>query len=453
MVVLKALYSFPGWVSQVLATMSGVLSAIPDGMQYGWTSPISSILLSTSSPIAVTDNDIFILEVAYVLGGILGIPITMYLLDKVGRKNTILFAAFVALFAWILIGFSSSVITLHIARCILGSTADVNFVTGPVYIAEISDKNIRGCLESTTQILLMLGVVVIYCIGPYVSIAVSSIIGASILITQLSTFFFMPDSPYYHLMKNQKEEARKSLQAFRSTSDVDDELQIIEEAIIKENLETSRFLDLFKVRSNLKVVLILSVLNMLQHFSGVSVMAMNMHMILKEADSMISANAGAIIYSLIMLIACVVAGMVVDHAGRRLLLCVSSILTALTLVILAVYFTVKHNGVNLTSYNWIPVLMIMLYALTVKLGLGTVPCILIGELFPTNVKVWGVAYISAVVLFAVLLSVLFFNLLQEHFVAIKSIENFQVSRLIHWFSVLPDFASIRSVIIVMVLSI
>ncbi|KAK4876484.1 hypothetical protein RN001_012906 [Aquatica leii] len=312
------LYSFPGQVSQGLAVVLGTLTALSDGMQYGWTSPTSAILLSPSSPIAATENDIVLLELVYMLGGLCGIPVTMYLLDKIGRKKTILFAAFEGLLAWILISFSSSIATLLIARCILGSVADVSFVTMPVYIAEISEKNIRGCLGSIIQIMMLLGVVLIYSVGPYVSITVSAIIGASVLLTHLLTFSFMPDTPYYYLMRNRKEQARKSLQVFRSTSNVNDELEMIEKTVLNENAERGRCLDLFRVRSNLKAILILTVLNVTQHFSGISVLFMNMRMILEEADSAAPVNAVAIIYSVVMLIACVIAGLVIDQIGKKL---------------------------------------------------------------------------------------------------------------------------------------
>ncbi|KAK4875799.1 hypothetical protein RN001_012221 [Aquatica leii] len=415
MLVLNALYTFPGRLSQVLAVVSGLLTALSDGMQYGWTSPMTSVLLAPTSPIDASEKDIVFLELIYMVGGICGIPLTIYMLDKVGRKNTMLISAAESLIAWIMIGTSTSLALLYVARFIAGFAADVNFVTAPVYIAEISDKHIRGRLGSIIYIMMMMGILLIYCIGPYVSIAASSLVGVGILTVQLFTFSFMPETPYYYLIKHQKEEARKSLQMFRTTNNVDEELDEIEEIVQKENLERGKISDLFTVKSNLKAVLIMTVLNTAQHFSGITVMFMNLHMILEDAASILSANAAAITFSSVMLVSCTVAGCIIDKLGRKILLYTSSFLTGISLLILAVYFTVKIQGVNISTFNWVPIFAVMLYALTYKYGLGLVPIVLTAEIFPTNVKAYGVTYADLIYVVAGMISVVIFHVLQSNF--------------------------------------
>ncbi|KAK4875801.1 hypothetical protein RN001_012223 [Aquatica leii] len=415
MIVLKALHFLPGKLCQVLAVLAGTLSSLSDGMQYGWTSPMSSILLSPSSPITTTKNNIFYMELIYMVGGIFGIPLTVYMIDKVGRKNTILISAVESLIAWIIIGSSPSLVLLYIARFIAGVAADVNFVTAPVYVAEISEKDIRGSLGSILCIMMITGVLLIYCIGPYVSIAVSSLAGASILIVQLLTFSCMPESPYYCLMKNRKEDARKSLQIFRSANDIEEELNKLEVIVKKENLERGNISDLITVKSNLKAIIILTVLNTAQHFSGISVMFMNMHMILEDASSILSTNAAAIIFSSTMIVSCAFAGLIIDKAGRKFLLYTSSFLAGVSLLLLAAYFTVKKKGVDVLAFNWVPVFAVMFYAFTYKYGLGLVPIVLTAEFFPTNVKAYGVTYADLVYVITGMLSILIFYTLQSNF--------------------------------------
>ncbi|KAK4875798.1 hypothetical protein RN001_012220 [Aquatica leii] len=397
MVMLNALHSVSGRLSQVLAVVSGTLTALSDGMQYGWTSPMSSILLSPSSPIAATQKDIVFLEIIYMVGGICGIPLTIYMIDKIGRKHAMLMSAVESLIAWIVIGTSSSLVLLYVARFITGVAADVNFVTAPVYIAEISDKHIRGSLGSIVYVMMMIGILLIYSIGPYVSIAVSSLVGASILIVQLLTFSCMPESPYYYLLKNRKEDARKSLQIFRPTEDVDEELDEMEEIVKKENLERGNIFELFTVKSNLKAVLIMTVLNT------------------EDAASFLSTNTAAIIFSSVMLVSCTFSGCIIDKAGRKVLLYTSSFLTGVSLLLLAAYFTVKIEGANVSTFNWVPVFAVMLYAFTYKYGLGLVPIVLTAEIFPTNIKACGVTYADLIYVVAGMLSIFIFHTLQSNF--------------------------------------
>ncbi|KAF5302785.1 hypothetical protein FQA39_LY01965 [Lamprigera yunnana] len=400
-------------VFQIIAVVTATLSVLSDGMHFGWTSPVGPILLSPDSPVKADESDIILLEILYMIGGIFGLPINMYLLDKIGRKRTILVGTVEGLIGWIMIASSSSIKVLLAARLIAGLAGDVAFMAAPVYVAEISDRKIRGHLEILIFIMLMMGILLMYILGPDVPIPVSSTVGACILVLQLLTFSFMPESPYWLLMKNQKEMAEKSLKIFRCSQNVEDELDQMTHTVQNELGERKNFLDLFKVRSNLKAAMIMTVLNVGQHFSGLTAISMNIHFILNDAGGNISTYTAAVLYSVMMLVGSLVACVLVDLIGRKILLCVSTSLTAVSLFTLGIYFTLKNNDVNISSFNWIPPITVLLYAFTFQSGLGSVPNVLTAELFPTNIKAAGVAYADAVFIISGILSVNVFQLLQR----------------------------------------
>ncbi|KAF5308004.1 hypothetical protein FQR65_LT06572 [Abscondita terminalis] len=393
------------------STCDRTLIALSDGMQYGWTSPISMILLSPTSPVPLTEIDIIILEVLYMLGGAVGIPLTLYLLNTIGRKYTMLVAAGEGLIGWIVLATVPSREVLFVIRILMGIAADVNFVTTPIYIAEISQKHLRGRLGSIIHIMMVTGILLIYLIGPFVSITASSTVGACVVTIQLLTFSMMPESPYYYLIKNRKDEARKSLQIFRSKNDVEFELNEIEESIKKENAERRNVLDLFRVNSNLKGVIIMTVLNLAQHFGAITVMFMNMHTILEDASALLTTNQAAILFSLLLLVSCVISGLMMDKFGRKVILCTSCFLTGISLFILASYFAVKNAGVDMLTVNWVPVFAVLLYAFTFKFGLGLVPIILTAEVFASNVKAYGVTFADFVYVFGAILSIIAYYVL------------------------------------------
>ncbi|KAB0795133.1 hypothetical protein PPYR_11972 [Photinus pyralis] len=415
MVVIDVSRVFPGNTPQIIATVTGTLTALSDGMQYGWSAPIIPVLQSPSSPVQITDSDIVWIENIYLLGGLVGIPLTMYILDKFGRKNTMLIASMEYLVAWLLVAFASSVEVIFVARFITGLASDTNFVATPVYIAEISQKKIRGRLGSLIYIMMLMGVVLIYAIGPFVSIAASSSVGAGIIVLQLLTFSFMPESPYYLLVKNRKEEARRALRILRSSKDVEDELNEIAEVVEQENEVRGRPLELFTVKSNRKAITIMTVLAFAQHYSGISVMLMNIHMILEDAATIIPASTAAIIFSVLMLLACTFSALLIDKVGRRLLLFVSSFLTAVSLLALATYFAVKDNDVDVKDYNWVPVVAVMAFAVTFKCGLGLIPIVMTAELFPTNIKALGCTVSDAMYVSAGASSIYLFHFLQRNY--------------------------------------
>lgn len=375
---------------QILATTTGSLISVSDGMQYGWTSPILPLLMSSSTPVQIEESDVALLENIYLFGALLGFPITIFLLNRIGRKKTLIASAFASLSLWILIGFATNVTALRIARFIAGLSANINFSALPVYIAEISEKQVRGRLGTVVHVMALLGTILMYSVGPYVSMTTSSAIGATIVLLFLVTFSFMPESPYYLLIKNQKDEAQKSLERFRNSEDVEAELVEISEILGEEYAERPRLLDLLKIKSNQKVLAIMIILTMGESFSGITVLFMNVHLIFEDIPLSLSTNTLAILFSVVMCIGCIFAAFLVDKAGRVSLLFSSSLFTGISLLIISSYLLYKEN-VEISGYTWIPVATMMVYSFTYKYGVGLIPLVLASELFSTNLKAVGVS--------------------------------------------------------------
>ena len=153
---------------------------------------------------------------------------TVYFVDRFGRKKGILLAALGNCIAWTMIACANSITTLYLARTLSGIGSDVAFVSAPMYIAEISEPKIRGFFATFVYIMMILGVVIIYSVGSFVTISTSACVGATIAFSQLITFSWMPESPYFLLLKGKKRAAKKSLSWLRKTNDVQEELDSIE---------------------------------------------------------------------------------------------------------------------------------------------------------------------------------------------------------------------------------
>ncbi|XP_060528135.1 facilitated trehalose transporter Tret1-like isoform X2 [Cylas formicarius] len=381
---------------QILYTSVGTLSCVSDGMQYGWTAPVIPKLLSVDSPIVVTKDQAEWLETILMLGACCGLPLTMFLVDKIGRKGSLLASASTTLVAWIIIALAPSVEYIYFARFIAGMAGDTAFVAAPMYIAEMADQKIRGFLSSIIYLMMLTGVLLIYCVAPFVPIYVPCIIGVCLNTITLVSFPFMPDSPYYLLYKNRPEEAKKSLERLRPCGDVDAEIKDIAAAVERQKEEKGRPQDLVLVKSNRRALIIMVWLNGSQHMSSISVMLMNMHSILEEAGAVhISSSTAAIIFSAIMFCAAMSASLAIDNFGRRVLLVTSGILAGTSLGVVAVYFTLKNNGVDVLHVSWVPAMAVMCYAAAFKFGIGLVPIVLTAELFPAKVKAMGMTISDA----------------------------------------------------------
>ncbi|CAH1974788.1 unnamed protein product [Acanthoscelides obtectus] len=365
-------------------------------MNYGWTSPIIPYLVSEESHIKTTLHEAEYLETALMVGSFFGLPGTIYFVNKIGRKKSLLLAAVVNLICWIIVGFADTMVYLFVARFFFGMAANMSFVAAPMYVAEIADQKIRGFLSSITYLMMLVGFIIVYSIGPYTPFYITPVIGCIILLIELSTFIFMPESPYYLLYHQKYAEAKKSLQYFRPNRNITEELDEISKAVERQKAEHGRIMDLVVVPSNRKALIIMTVLNGGQHLVAISVILMNLHSILQSADSVyMDSSHAAILFSVIMLVSAQMASLQVDRYGRKVLLIASTIMTAFCMLALAIYFNLKHNQYDVKGISWIPIASVMVYAFTFKMGLGIVPIIITSEIFTAKLKAIGMTIADA----------------------------------------------------------
>ncbi|KAG5879461.1 hypothetical protein JTB14_025127 [Gonioctena quinquepunctata] len=381
---------FTGTKTQILASVSGTLFAVSDGMSFGWTAPVIPFLISESSHIKTTKYEAEWLESCLMVGSFFGLPFTIYFVDKIGRKKSLLAAAFISLISWIIVLVATKMWHVFVARFIFGVTANTSFVAAPIYVAEIADHKIRGFLSSIIYLNMLMGLVIVYCVGPFLPFYVPPVIGITVLAIELVIFPFTHESPYYLLHKGETENAKKSLNFFRPNRDITTELKDISKAIERQRNEKSKFIDLILVKSNRKAIIIMTVLDAGQHLCAISVILMNLHMILESAGSIyIDSSIAAIIFSVIMLLTASIASTQVDKYGRKALIILSSFMTGFCLLAIAVYFNLKYVGYDVRTVSWIPIVAMMFYAASFKLGVGIVPIVLTAELFSSKMKAFG----------------------------------------------------------------
>lgn len=114
-----------------------------------------------------------------------------------------------------------------------------------MYIAETVEPSIRGklsviCLTAVEAT----GVMTIVVGSRFYKILAA--IGALFPILFFVTFYFMPETPYFHLMKGDETQAEKSLQLFRGKKDVSKELKEMQTNYNKSMNNSTSVLDLIQ---------------------------------------------------------------------------------------------------------------------------------------------------------------------------------------------------------------
>ena len=77
---------------------------------------------------------------------------------------------------------------------------------------------------------------------------------------------------------------------------------------------------------------------------------------------------------------------VIDKAGRRILLIGSGILMTLSLAVIGAYFYIIYEIGIEEDLSWVPLTFLILFMIGYSLGFATVPFILMGELLPSAHK-------------------------------------------------------------------
>lgn len=359
------------------------------GINLGWTSPYLPKLMSNSSLIPTTSDEGSWCAVAPLLGSPAGAIIAAFLADKIGRKNTTLVMAPIVCISFVGIAFADSIWTISGIRFIIGATEGGLYTTLPMYIGEISDPKIRGFLTSTIAIFAITGTLFINVIGSIFTIFASSLICAFIPLIHMICFSVMPESPYYYIKKSNFVEAKRSLKILRGTSDVDNEMESLCKAVVRqERSEKPGLFDLFTVSSNRKACYIFLILCLTNKFSGKNPCLFYTETIFKEAGSSIDANLSVIIYCTVELLAVAITTyFIVDRFGKRLLMITSTAGCAVAVFAISVhFFLINYQFDIVDSLYWLPITALVSYNIFFSIGLSYGPVAVLSEIFPTNVK-------------------------------------------------------------------
>ncbi|GJQ86902.1 hypothetical protein Trydic_g11774 [Trypoxylus dichotomus] len=324
------------------------------------------------------------------LGAAVSAFISGYLADVIGRKKTLIVSSVPSIVGFTFLVFGCQLLHFYIGRFLCGLTVGTAMTIIPIYIGEIAESSNRGTLGCFLTFFLSTGNMYVYLLTPNMTLQMLSIACLVIPVIFFILFgLFVPESPYFYVKTNRIDLAEKALLKFRlnNTKIVRNELPIII-ADIRESLSKKiRFKSMLSDKS-LKRGLVISLgLMCFQQFSGVNAVFFYMQSIFEEIGSGISSNTCVIIAGIVQLAASACTLPTVDRFGRRILLLTSAVGNVLTHLVNGIYFYLRENTtVDVTSFNWLPVVTINLFILTYTLGFGPVSFTMIGELFPLHVK-------------------------------------------------------------------
>lgn len=275
---------------------------------------------------------------------------------------------------------------LLIGRLFIGLTFGWSYSVLPMYLSEIASSKIRGAICNSTIVMQNMGILFAFTICPLVSIKTFSWISIAIPLCGAAIFAWLPESPYYLVQKTQTKEAYRCLANLRQTKDVQAEFNEILMADQYPEKKCHKFQDLFTPNTRKSLLLVIALCACGQLSGWIAIISYAETLFKK-----IGANSDATIFMLILgilqLFACCLSSIALDKIGRRILMLTSLGIVGICHTVLALYFTAeRYNHQNLENLSWLPIVIIFVYIVASNMGIGTVPFVTLGEIFPANLK-------------------------------------------------------------------
>lgn len=334
--------------------------------------------------------------------------------DLIGRRGVMMAAAILFLVSALLAGAASSSAIFIFARIIGGLGVGAASVISPVYISEVTPANVRGRLSSVQQVMIISGLT-----GAFVAnFVLARYAGGSTAPLWLdfpawrwmfwlqaipaAIYFFallvIPESPRYLVARGQDERALAVLTRLFGPQEAARKVAEIRASLSADH-HRPKLSDLIsKTTGKIRPIVWTGIgLAVFQQLVGINVVfyygATLWEAVGFSEDNALQIN---ILSGVLSIGACLGTIMLVDKIGRKPLLLIGSAGMAVTLAIVAYAFSTAVTGadgaVSLPGHNGLMALIAAnLYVIFFNLSWGPIMWVMLGEMFPNQIRGSGLA--------------------------------------------------------------
>lgn len=374
---------------QYMVTLAATLLAFSAGTVIGWSAPALPMLedINSSLPIHTTPDESSWIGSLLAIGAFIGALPSATLAAMLGRKNFMLLLAVPLEISWILIFYATTPQMIYAARLIAGVATGAVFTIVPMYISEIAENSVRGILCSAFSLILGGGVLFMYSIGAvasYYNMVLACMITPIVFVVG---FFRAPETPVHLLTNGHRSQAEASLKKLRGPNY--DTAMEIHELVTEMNQQSTTSASFFEVmgRREAKLALFISQgLMFFQQLSGINIVIFYSSKIFESAGATLKPEVCTILVGFAPLVATLVSMVLIDKAGRKILLQASAVVMAISLAVLGYYFMKKDRGDDVSSMGMVPVVAVISYIFLFSVGFGPIPWMMSGEVLPAEIK-------------------------------------------------------------------
>jgi len=377
---------------------SGVINGTVDGLRIAFNSDSVGTGFNVASML---------------LGCAVGAFAAARLADKYGRKSLLLLTAVLFIISAFGSGIATTSLEFVFYRIIGGFAVGAASVLAPAYISEIAPAKYRGMLSSIQQVAIISGLFSAFVSNYYLA----GVAGSSTTLLWLDfeawrwmfwielapaflflfALFFIPESPRYLVMKQRHDDAKKVLKQLFGENSAEIMFTDINDSVSADHHEP-KLSDLVdnKTKKLRKIVWVGIGLAAFQQLVGINVVFYYGAVLwqavgFSEADAlMINIISGAV-----SIAACVITLMTIDKIGRKPFLLLGSIGMTLSLALLVYCFaqagTDAQGNLMLGDMGTTALISANAYVFFFNLSWGPVMWVMLGEMFPNQIRGSGLA--------------------------------------------------------------
>jgi SP family facilitated glucose transporter-like MFS transporter 8 len=348
------------------------------------------------------------------LGALFATPLYLLISDYYSRKLTGYLVAVPFVVSWILIIIAKSVDVLCIARFIGGMGSGAIILFASLYVSETAQDTVRGALGSYLPLFTNAGILFAYIIGSYMSYYNFAYTAIVIPVVYVVGLIWLPETPSYLFNEGRYTEAERSLRWFRGKDDKLIELELTKlVSMLKERTETVSLKQMLRAAGTRRALIIGIVLAANLQFCGVFAILSYTVNIFQEAGSDLSPDVSTILIGTLQLAGSYASSLLLDKAGRKILLLISNVCMATCLLILGGYFFFKNQGSDVSNFGWLPVVCLSVYIVAIALGVAPVTLLMVSEIFEPQVKGRAITIIISIMWFLTFLIGKFYTNLSD----------------------------------------
>ena len=329
------------------------------------------------------------------------------LADVMGRRNTMMVAAILFLAGALVQGSASTQEIFVIARLCGGMAVGAASVLSPAYISEVAPASIRGRLTTVQQIMIITGLTAAFLVNYFLAASAGistaqfwggiaawrwmylmQAIPAAIFLIAL---FLIPESPRYLVSKGRQDKAESVLASLFGSSVARAKLDEIKSTFAEDH--RPRLSDIKGPNGGIrKVVWAGIMLAAFQQFVGINVIFYYGATLWQLAgfteDQSLQIN---IVSGAVSIAACFLTIAVIDKIGRKPILLIGSAGMALTLF--AMVFAFSQGTLDAagklqlpSSMGTLALIAANLYVIFFNFSWGPVMWVMLGEMFPNQIR-------------------------------------------------------------------